>query len=142
MVTRICLTCSQEYELKLEFYKSGQRSERKYCDACLKEIAREAGKRKTHVKSDKYIYISDTKKKSKRDGYIDVIHNGVWVSEHRLIMEQMLGRPLIKGESVHHKNGIRDDNRPENLELWLGAIRYGQRASDIKCHNCGESYKI
>ena len=142
MATRVCVTCNEEYYLKSEVYKNGQVSPRKYCDKCLREISVQSGKRKTYVKSDKYIYLSDTKKVSKRDGYVDVIHNGIWVAEHRLVMEQMLGRPLIKGESVHHINGIRDDNRPENLELWLGAIRYGQRATDIKCHNCGEPYKI
>ncbi len=41
-----------------------------------------------------------------------------WVLEHRLIMSQMLGRPLKKGEVVHHKNHNRLDNRPENLELF------------------------
>ena len=142
MSTRICLSCQQKYELKVEVYKSGQKSTRKYCDACLKEISIQSGKRKTYTQSDKYIYLSDTRKVSKRDGYVFVIHNGVWYSEHRLIMEKMLGRLLVKGESVHHINGIRDDNRKENLELWLGGIRYGQRASDIKCHNCGEPYKM
>ena len=60
---------------------------------------------------------------------------------HRIVMEEKLGRELKKWESVHHINGIRNDNRSENLELWVGGIRYGQRASDIICPHCGEYYE-
>lgn len=54
-----------------------------------------------------------------------------YVPEHRYVMEKKLNRSLVKGESVHHKNGRRDDNRSENLELWVGPPRYGQRVEDF-----------
>lgn len=44
--------------------------------------------------------------------------NGGWIEEHRLRMMEKLGRPLTEGENVHHKNGVRDDNRLRNLDLW------------------------
>lgn len=50
--------------------------------------------------------------------------------EHRLVMAQMLGRPLTADESVHHRNGDRLDNQPENLELWSRYQPRGQRVSD------------
>lgn len=56
---------------------------------------------------------------------------GRHVLEHTLVMEKMIGRYLTPEESVHHKNGIRTDNRPDNLELWVSPQRFGQRVSDL-----------
>lgn len=64
------------------------------------------------------------------NGYIVVKYRGKKRFQHRTVMEQMLGRPLLPSENVHHINGFRDDNRPENLELWSKSQPTGQRVVD------------
>lgn len=70
-----------------------------------------------------------------KKGYVlvktpDYSKNNGYKFEHVIIMEQSLGRKLFPGENIHHKNGIRDDNRIDNLELWIKPQPTGIRVED------------
>src|SRR4051794_21306356 len=47
-----------------------------------------------------------------------------YVLEHLVVMGEMIGRPVARHEEVHHKNGKKADNRPENLELWRKKVHH------------------
>ena len=75
----------------------------------------------------------------KRDGYVlvrrtehpDARSDG-YILEHRLIMEEILGRRLTKDEDVNHRNGKKEDNRPENLVL----VRHYAHYEEMCCPKC------
>ena len=64
-------------------------------------------------------------------GYVVRYIDGRAILEHRLVMEQILGRKLEPWENVHHRNGDRAFNDPSNLELWVKPQPAGQRAVDL-----------
>lgn len=64
-------------------------------------------------------------------GYRVLWINGKHKTEHTVIMEHKIGRKLLPNENVHHINGVKTDNRPENLELWVKSQPSGQRVKDI-----------
>ena len=109
-------------------------SKAKYCLDCRKKVSLESAR-----KLKNFDWIDDVRRLT-NSGYVLILQNDKWIPEHRFVMEKMINRSLRKGESVHHKNGIRNDNSEANLELWVGPIKNGQRAIDICCPSCNVSY--
>jgi len=84
------------------------RKDQKYCsNACRFEGDKTVGRGLSSQDEDGYIVVYwPSHPRSNKNGYI---------REHRIVAEEKYGRPLTRGEHVHHLNGIRNDNRPENL---------------------------
>jgi hypothetical protein len=93
-----------------------------------------AGKHATRKSGEEHYAWKGGRHLRKRDGYVTVSVDGKQVLEHRIVMERELGRPLLPTETVHHKNGVKDDNRPENLELRAGRHGKHQDVDDLVAH--------
>lgn len=128
-----CKTCTSHLNLKRANTKvfmcvdCGGRVTRKStgrCRSCFKEKRqRDAASTPINWKIDpRYGYVIGEK---------TIYGNCTRYLQHRYVMEQHLGRKLTNDETVHHINGIRSDNRIENLELWSSRHPSGQRVQDL-----------
>lgn len=105
------------------------------CQRCGKEIPFVAARQRMYCSQVCRAAPVGTRRQNP-SGYVEIKTNDGWKLEHRAIMEETLGRPLEGAENVHHKNGDRTDNRPENLELWKRKQLQGVRAKDYHCAGC------
>ena len=135
-ISRKCITCGKKLLLKVPNVRNGLQGAK--CLSCVVKLRnaeryaelKKSGKWKGGRKIDWYGYILVYRPTHPRE------QNG-YVFEHRLVMEKKLGRYLWSFETVHHRNANRQDNRIENLELWVGNHGYGARATEVKhCRTC------
>ncbi len=111
-----CENCGQERWVVLIKGKPHSKS----CKHCAPKLSTCYGEKTSNWKGGRH---------TNRDGYILIMlrpddffypmgsKRWHYVMEHRLVMAEHLGRCLLPWEIVHHKNGVRDDNTTENLEL-------------------------
>lgn len=112
--------CSEPVRLNRAGYSMG------YCEPHCRNKRSRTPDKETFEGTDGYpAYVS-------KGGYVRLMIPGAEATpEHRYVMQKHIGRSLVRGETVHHKNGDRSDNRLENLELWAHSHPYGQRVTDL-----------
>jgi hypothetical protein len=124
-LNRTCQACRKEFWIAPARMKSGNRG--KFCTrecryAHLRTLTGPAhhsyGKRKYKVrKKYGYVVLLPSELSPEDLKLFQNMGNKFYMFEHRLVMARMLGRPLKTSEAVHHLNGKKDDNRPENLYM-------------------------
>lgn len=134
-----CLFCKKEFSAKPSEIKKGKKFCSIKCYTKMEKQIENTGRFKKGHKQKQGKENSNWKGGRHENGYGYIVvlkpdhpyAKGRYVLEHRIVVEKILGRYLQPWEQVHHKNGKKDDNRSENLELWSRSQPAGQRIHDI-----------
>lgn len=133
-----CPVCNQEFTQK--------RKEQLFCSVSCRQKNNGKGRKgqKTGPQSKQYV------QRLTKDGYLRMYAgkhpyaNGrKEIHVHVMVMEMHIGRSLFPGECVHHKNGIKTDNRLENLELMQHTDHSAQHSKELsrsRKRNAGGRY--
>lgn len=135
-----CKRCGRKYTASSRHKfcpKCRQQLDKKPCPICGRLRQRKSNVCKIcYFQSKQYPY--SQKRHQSKDGYLYVYYKSHpyadksgRILEHRLVFENKLGRYLLPFESIHHKNGVRNDNRIENLELWSKVQPKGARVYNL-----------
>jgi hypothetical protein len=136
--TAVCESCGKTF-VKRQTRGPKSAKDNLYCTyTCRWAAARSRDDYGRYLNSEGYVILDKrwsarpASKGVNANGYVRLnLRKDGRVLEHRYVMEQNLGRELLSDETVHHKNGVKTDNRPENLELWVSKHPRGQRVDDI-----------
>lgn len=110
-----CAQCGKEFYAQKNQVADKERKSATYCSRECKHTAQRGrpnpknytGKKSKHAAGYVLVYLPGHHRASKKSR----------VFEHIVVAEKKIGRPIYRDEQVHHINGIKDDNRPENLEV-------------------------
>ncbi len=99
-IAKTCERCGKDFTMPRAWIKRGGQNSGRFCSLACRDVP-QYGMRTM-----------------RDDGYVAICcDDGVWRLEHRVVAEHMLGRPLLEGETVHHRNKDRADNHPDNLDV-------------------------
>lgn len=137
---KVCQQCGSTFEIHHAVERRKDRHAGKFCSRACSWKSQEGPRKTIHNTHD------GPAKRKTSSGYIEIYcsdhptvlekaSRGIkakrWIPEHRLVMEKQIGRTLLDGETVHHKDGNRSNNDPSNLELWSKPQPTGVRVSDL-----------